>query len=310
MNETKTVSPLRQRMIEDMAARKLNPHTQRSHIYSCKRFAAWLKRSPDTATPDEVRRAGPLGVRHSARPKIDNQPSCGRPARRVIKRGKAAPRRRASEVASVRGESRHDESRSLARGDFARARRPVSAMLRRGSAVRLSAQTGGVDSRPRPLQLQRRSLAWAAMGVAHSDAEVWLLRLPPASGRRLAAGRRMRVIVVRETEFFGLRLAGYFRRRMRENSRNSVRRPRCASLTRRNYGGFCLPGNRPGLSGLHGGAEGIQTDGHRDLTPSGRGIRQNLSGGRFGHPSVQYDAQHFTFPLAPGSDLSRAKTTQ
>src|SRR5271166_1338988 len=60
-------------------------------------------------------------------------------------------------------------------------------------------------------------------------------------------------LVVRETEFCGLRLAGYFRRRMRENSRNSVRRPRCASLTRRNYGGFCLPGNRPGLSGLHGG---------------------------------------------------------
>ena len=56
MSETNTVSPLRQRMIEDMAARKLNPHTQRSHIYSCKRFAAWLKRSPDTATVDEVRR--------------------------------------------------------------------------------------------------------------------------------------------------------------------------------------------------------------------------------------------------------------
>src|SRR6516162_3390418 len=56
MSETNTVSPLRQRMIEDMAARKLNPHTQRGYIYSCKRFAAWLKRSPDTATPDEVRR--------------------------------------------------------------------------------------------------------------------------------------------------------------------------------------------------------------------------------------------------------------
>src|ERR1700751_1756477 len=56
MSETKAVSPLRQRMIEDMAARKLNPNTQRSHIYSCKRFAAWLKRSPDTATADEVRR--------------------------------------------------------------------------------------------------------------------------------------------------------------------------------------------------------------------------------------------------------------
>ena len=55
MSETNAVSPLRQRMIEDMAARKLNPHTQRGHISSCKRFAAWLKRSPDTATPDEVR---------------------------------------------------------------------------------------------------------------------------------------------------------------------------------------------------------------------------------------------------------------
>jgi integrase/recombinase XerD len=39
-----------------MVARKLNPHTQRSHVSSCKRFAAWLKRSPETATPDEVRR--------------------------------------------------------------------------------------------------------------------------------------------------------------------------------------------------------------------------------------------------------------
>ncbi len=56
MSKTDTVSPLRQRMIEDMAGRKLNPHTQRSHIYSCKRFAAWLRRSPDTAMADEVRR--------------------------------------------------------------------------------------------------------------------------------------------------------------------------------------------------------------------------------------------------------------
>ncbi len=47
---TETITPLRQRMIEDMTARKLGAHTQRSHIYSCKRFAAFLKRSPDTAT--------------------------------------------------------------------------------------------------------------------------------------------------------------------------------------------------------------------------------------------------------------------
>jgi integrase/recombinase XerD len=52
---TDAISPLRRRMIEDMSARKLNPHTQRSHIGSCKRFAAYLKRSPDTATADEIR---------------------------------------------------------------------------------------------------------------------------------------------------------------------------------------------------------------------------------------------------------------
>jgi integrase/recombinase XerD len=53
---TDAISPLRQRMIEDMSARKLNPHTQRSHVSSCKRFAAYLlKRSPDTATADEIR---------------------------------------------------------------------------------------------------------------------------------------------------------------------------------------------------------------------------------------------------------------
>jgi integrase/recombinase XerD len=52
---TDTVSPLRQRMIEDMNARKLGSHTQRSHIYSCKRFAAFLKRSPDTATAEDIR---------------------------------------------------------------------------------------------------------------------------------------------------------------------------------------------------------------------------------------------------------------
>jgi integrase/recombinase XerD len=49
------VSPLRQRMIEDMNARKLGKHSQRSHIHSCKRFAAFLKRSPETATPDDIR---------------------------------------------------------------------------------------------------------------------------------------------------------------------------------------------------------------------------------------------------------------
>ena len=53
---TATVSPLRQRMIEDMNARNLSEGTQRGHIRACKRFAAFLKRSPDTAEADDVRR--------------------------------------------------------------------------------------------------------------------------------------------------------------------------------------------------------------------------------------------------------------
>src|SRR3974390_573525 len=52
---TEAITPLRQRMIEDMNARKLGAHSQRSHIYSCKRFAAFLKRSPETATREDIR---------------------------------------------------------------------------------------------------------------------------------------------------------------------------------------------------------------------------------------------------------------
>src|SRR3982074_2220103 len=53
---TEAVSALRQRMIEDMNSRKLCAGTQRGHIRSCKRFAAFLKRSPDTATTEDIRR--------------------------------------------------------------------------------------------------------------------------------------------------------------------------------------------------------------------------------------------------------------
>ena len=53
---TKAITPLRQRMIEDMNARKLCAGTQRGHILSCKRFAAFLKRSPDTAILEDIRR--------------------------------------------------------------------------------------------------------------------------------------------------------------------------------------------------------------------------------------------------------------
>src|SRR5262245_55760318 len=52
---TEAITPLRQRMIEDMNARQLGKHTQRGHIYSCKRFAGFIKRSPETATTEDIR---------------------------------------------------------------------------------------------------------------------------------------------------------------------------------------------------------------------------------------------------------------
>jgi len=56
IQSNRSTTPLRQRMIEDMAARKLGRHSQRSHLSSCERFAAFLDRSPEAATADDIRR--------------------------------------------------------------------------------------------------------------------------------------------------------------------------------------------------------------------------------------------------------------
>lgn len=49
------VSPLRQRMIEDMTMRKLKPITQKGYLRSVKRLAEFLGHSPHTATAEELR---------------------------------------------------------------------------------------------------------------------------------------------------------------------------------------------------------------------------------------------------------------
>src|SRR5215213_11134998 len=50
------VTPLRQRMLEDMAMRGLRSDTQRNYIAFVRSFAAVLGRPPDTATAEDVRR--------------------------------------------------------------------------------------------------------------------------------------------------------------------------------------------------------------------------------------------------------------
>jgi integrase/recombinase XerD len=51
-----SISPLRQRMLEDMSLRGLREETQRDYIRFVRSFAAFLKRSPDSATAEDIRR--------------------------------------------------------------------------------------------------------------------------------------------------------------------------------------------------------------------------------------------------------------
>ena len=55
-HSTKTISPLRQRMIEDMMMRKLSTQTQTAYLRVVKNFAGYLGESPDAASAEDLRR--------------------------------------------------------------------------------------------------------------------------------------------------------------------------------------------------------------------------------------------------------------
>jgi site-specific recombinase XerD len=52
---TRTGSPLRQRMIEDMRMRRLQAKTQASYVRAVRTLTAYLKRPPDTASVEDLR---------------------------------------------------------------------------------------------------------------------------------------------------------------------------------------------------------------------------------------------------------------
>jgi integrase/recombinase XerD len=52
----KSISPLRQRMIEDMTARRFGEDTQRDYVRAVKNFAVYLGCSPDKASAEDLRR--------------------------------------------------------------------------------------------------------------------------------------------------------------------------------------------------------------------------------------------------------------
>ena len=51
----KPISPLRQRMIDDMTARRFKEKVQKDYVRHVRNLAAFLRRSPDTATSEDVR---------------------------------------------------------------------------------------------------------------------------------------------------------------------------------------------------------------------------------------------------------------
>lgn len=53
---TEPISPLRQRMIEDMTSRKLAAKTQSNYIRHVEEFSRYLGRSPNSVTDGDLRR--------------------------------------------------------------------------------------------------------------------------------------------------------------------------------------------------------------------------------------------------------------
>jgi integrase/recombinase XerD len=64
----KPISPLRQRMIEDMTVRNFGEKTRNDYIRHVKTFTAFLGRSPDTATAEDLRRFQLHRTQNGARP--------------------------------------------------------------------------------------------------------------------------------------------------------------------------------------------------------------------------------------------------
>ena len=75
----KPISPLRQRMIDDMTARRFSEKVQKAYVRHVRTFAAFLGRSPDTATSEDLRRFQlHMGSSRSARgPSTPPSPRCG-----------------------------------------------------------------------------------------------------------------------------------------------------------------------------------------------------------------------------------------
>ena len=73
---TKQITPLRQRMIDDMALRNMSPATQRVYVNAAKTFIAFLGRPPAKLISEDVRTYQLHLVSRGLKPTIINPILC------------------------------------------------------------------------------------------------------------------------------------------------------------------------------------------------------------------------------------------
>jgi len=126
----KPISPLRQRMIEDMTARRFKEKVQKDYVRHVRSFAAFFGRSPDSATSEDVRRFQVhMAEQRIGVPSINSAIAalrflCKPTVRAAIKRPSAARRGSASSMGATR------------RASFAACRRSARARRRARPADR------------------------------------------------------------------------------------------------------------------------------------------------------------------------------
>ncbi len=107
------VTPLRQRMIDDMAIRNMSPLTQKAYVRAVKNFSLHFRRSPDALTFEDVR-INYIWSRPAGRPRRSTRlwARCGSCMARHLAR-KTLPKRSSSRGSPIRSLSFFRVMRSL-----------------------------------------------------------------------------------------------------------------------------------------------------------------------------------------------------
>src|SRR6201998_2574007 len=136
----KPITPLRQRMIEDMTVRNFVEKTRNDYIRQVKTFTSFLGRSPDTATAEDLRRFQLHQTQTGVRPPSINSTVVNRRAKGTPDRHeKGTPHRRWDRLVPVANRRVPRASRSALTSD--------AAARAGGACLPTGASRGGTQAR-------------------------------------------------------------------------------------------------------------------------------------------------------------------